>query len=113
MSAGIPGGKAGNVGTGEGGGGGGHGSTGGVGNSGQAGGTAFGDNFAEGEVEGVWAEWDASGYLTRVAGPGMDVDWMAEAIVFAISRPRGQMIDVIHVRSFAPGHDTDQREIGS
>ena len=23
------------------------------------------------------------------------------------------MIDVIHVRSFAPGHDTDQREIGS
>ena len=43
----------------------------------------------------------------------MDPDWMAEAIVFAISRPRGQMIDVIHVRSFAPGHDTDQREIGS
>jgi NAD(P)-dependent dehydrogenase (short-subunit alcohol dehydrogenase family) len=81
--------------------------------SGSVGGTAFGDNFAEGEVEGVWEEWDASGYLTRVAGPGMDPDWMAEAIVFAISRPRGQMIDVIHVRSFAPGHDTDQREIGS
>ena len=76
--------------------------------SGSVGGTAFGDNFAAGEVEGVWPEWDASGYLTRVAGPGMDPDWMADAIVFALTRPRGQMIDVIHVRSFAPGHDTDQ-----
>lgn len=76
--------------------------------SGSVGGTSFGDNFGEGEVEAVWPEWDASGYLVRVAGPGMDPSWMAEAIVFAITRPRGQMIDVIHVRSFAPGHDTDQ-----
>lgn len=65
--------------------------------------TAFGDNFEPGDVERVWADWDASGYLTRVAGPGMDPAWMADAIVFAITRPRGQMIDVIHVRSFAPG----------
>ncbi len=65
--------------------------------------TAFGDNFAPSDVERVWADWDASGYLTRVAGPGMDPAWMADAIVFAITRPRGQMIDVIHVRSFAPG----------
>lgn len=73
--------------------------------SGSVGGTAFGDNFADGEVEQVWAEWEASGYLTRVAGPGMEPDWMADAIVFTITRPRGQMIDVVHVRSFAPGHD--------
>jgi NADP-dependent 3-hydroxy acid dehydrogenase YdfG len=78
--------------------------------SGSVGGTSFGDNFGPGEVERVWAEWDASGYLTRVAGPGMDAAWMAEAIVFTLTRPRGQMIDVIHVRSFAPGHDTDQPE---
>ncbi len=65
--------------------------------------TAFGDNFAPGDIDRVWADWDASGYLTRVAGPGMDPAWMADAIVFAITRPRGQMIDVIHVRSFAPG----------
>src|SRR5215212_10972405 len=39
--------------------------------SGSVGGTSFGDNFGPGEVESVWAEWDASGYLTRVAGPGM------------------------------------------
>ncbi len=73
--------------------------------------TSFGDNFAPGEVEAVWPEWDASGYLVRVAGPGMDPDWMAEAMVFAITRPRGQMIDVIHVRSFAPGHDGAQLQI--
>jgi NADP-dependent 3-hydroxy acid dehydrogenase YdfG len=71
--------------------------------SGSVGGTGFGDNFGEGEVERVWPEWDASGYLTRVAGPGMEPAWMADAIVFAITRPRGQMIDVINVRSFAPG----------
>lgn len=65
--------------------------------------TAFSDNFAEGEIEHVYAEWQESGYLTRVAGPGMEAAWMAEAIVFAITRPRGQMIDVIHVRSFSPG----------
>ena len=73
--------------------------------------TSFGDNFAPGEVEAVWPEWDASGYLVRVAGPGMDPDWMADAMIFAITRPRGQMIDVIHVRSYAPGHDTDQPEM--
>ncbi len=71
--------------------------------SGSVGGTGFGDNFAEGEIESVWPEWDASGYLTRVAGPGMEPAWMADAIVFAITRPRGQMIDVINVRSFSPG----------
>lgn len=70
--------------------------------------TSFGDNFTPDEVMAVWPEWDASGYLTRVAGPGMDPDWMADAMIYAITRPRGQMIDVIHVRSFAPGHDTDQ-----
>jgi NADP-dependent 3-hydroxy acid dehydrogenase YdfG len=71
--------------------------------SGSVGGTGFGDNFADGEVERVWPEWDASGYLTRVAGPGMEPAWMADAIIFAITRPRGQMIDVINVRSFSPG----------
>jgi NADP-dependent 3-hydroxy acid dehydrogenase YdfG len=76
--------------------------------SGSVGGTSFGDNFAEGEVEQVWGEWDASGYMWRVAGPGMDPAWMADAIIFTVTRPRGQMIDVIHVRSFSPGHESPQ-----
>ncbi len=73
--------------------------------------TEFGSNFTEEEVGGVWPEWEASGYLTRVAGPGMDPAWMADAMLFQLTRPAGQMIDWIHVRSFAPGHDgPDQPE---
>ena len=65
--------------------------------------TGFGDNFDPAEVGAVLPEWEASGYLTRVAGPGMDAAWMAEAMVFLLTRPRAQMIDVIHVRSFGEG----------
>lgn len=68
--------------------------------------TNFADNFSPEEVEAAWPIWDASGYMTRVAGPGMDPAWMAEAFLFQLTRPRGQMIDVIHVRSFAPGAPT-------
>ena len=66
--------------------------------------TEFGSNFEADEVGAVWPEWDASGYLTRVAGPGMDPAWMADAMLFQLTRPAGQMIDSINVRSFAPGH---------
>jgi len=66
--------------------------------------TDFGVNFEPGEIEAAYPEWEASGYLERVAGPGMDPEWMAEAFVFELTRPAGQMVDRIHVRSFAPGH---------
>lgn len=69
--------------------------------------TDFGANFTEDELGSAWPEWEASGYLTRVAGPGMDPAWMAEAMIFQLTRPAGQMIDWIHVRSFAPGHDSE------
>lgn len=65
--------------------------------------TGFGVNFAPDEVAEVFPEWEASGFLTRVAGPGMDPDWMAEVFVFLLTRPPGQTIDVIHVRSSSPG----------
>jgi NAD(P)-dependent dehydrogenase (short-subunit alcohol dehydrogenase family) len=71
--------------------------------SGSVAGTGFGDNFEPAEIGAVLPEWEESGYLTRVAGPGMDAGWMAEALLFLLTRPRGQMIDVIHVRSFASG----------
>lgn len=64
----------------------------------------FGANFTPEELGAIYPEWEASGYLTRVAGPGMDPEWMAEAMVFQLTRPPGQMIDCIQVRSFAPGH---------
>lgn len=65
--------------------------------------TGFGDNFDPAEIAEAYPEWEASGYLTRVAGPGMDAAWMADAFLFLLTRPRQQMIDVIRVRSFAPG----------
>lgn len=71
--------------------------------SGSVAGTGFGDNFDPADIADAYPEWEASGYLTRVAGPGMDAAWMADAFVFLLTRPRGQTIDVIRVRSFAPG----------
>jgi hypothetical protein len=32
---------------------------------------------------------------------------MADAMVFVLTRPRGQMIDVVHVRSFSVGSSLD------
>ncbi|MGD9701975.1 MAG: SDR family oxidoreductase [Acidimicrobiia bacterium] len=66
--------------------------------------TDFGVNFAPEEIGAAFPAWEASGYMTRVAGPGQDPAWMAEAFLFQLTRPAGQMVDVIHVRSFAPGH---------
>ncbi|MCU1343963.1 MAG: short-chain dehydrogenase/reductase [Acidimicrobiia bacterium] len=68
--------------------------------------TEFASNFTMEEMEAVFPEWQASGYLDRVAGPGMEPEWMAEAFLFQLTRPAGQMIDRIHVRSFSPGHET-------
>ena len=62
--------------------------------------TGFGVNFEPDEVAAVYPAWEESGYLTRVAGPGMDPDWMAEAFVFLLTRPPGQVVDLIQVRSF-------------
>jgi NAD(P)-dependent dehydrogenase (short-subunit alcohol dehydrogenase family) len=44
--------------------------------------------------------WRANGYMTRVAGgEAMDPDDVAECILYAISRPRSQMLDVIQIRA--------------
>ena len=64
--------------------------------------TEFATNFEPEEVEAVFPIWEASGYLSRVAGPGMPPEWMAEAFLFQLTRPAGQMVDKIHVRSFSP-----------
>ncbi|MEJ7584841.1 MAG: SDR family oxidoreductase [Acidimicrobiales bacterium] len=62
--------------------------------------TGFGSTFAPEDVARAYPAWEASGYLTRVAGAGMDPEWMAEAFVFQLTRPPGQVVDVMHVRSF-------------
>lgn len=46
------------------------------------------------------AVWEADGCMQRVAGEKqMDAAWVAEAIVFAATRPRDQIIDVMRVRA--------------
>ncbi|MDO8389860.1 MAG: SDR family oxidoreductase [Actinomycetota bacterium] len=80
--------------------------------AGSIGGTDFGVNFTPEGVEAALPEWLDSGYMTRVAGPGMDPEWMADAMVFVLTRPKGQMIDYVHVRSFAPGSALDTAALG-
>jgi NAD(P)-dependent dehydrogenase (short-subunit alcohol dehydrogenase family) len=64
----------------------------------------FGSNFTPEEISRAYPAWEASGYLSRVAGPGQPPEWLAEAFVFILTRPPGQTIDVARVRSFGPGH---------
>lgn len=46
------------------------------------------------------AAWDADGCMERVAGKKqMDPAWVAEAMIFATTRPRDQLIDVMRVRA--------------
>jgi NAD(P)-dependent dehydrogenase (short-subunit alcohol dehydrogenase family) len=71
--------------------------------SGTVAGTDFVDNFTQADMEKAIPSWMESGYLTRVAGPGMDMEWMAEMFVLILTRPQGQMIDLIHVRSSGTG----------
>lgn len=62
--------------------------------------TGFADNFGPGDAERAFPAWEADGYLTRVAGGPMEAAWAADAMVYAVTRPRGMMLDVMHVRSF-------------
>lgn len=74
--------------------------------SGSIAGSSFGDNFDPEDVQAAYPEWIESGYLSRVSGPAMDAEWMADAMLFTITRPKGQLIDIIHVRSAAHGATT-------
>ena len=64
-------------------------------------GTSFADNFEAGEIERVRPVWEADGYTTRVAGGAvrMEAEWVADAMLYAVTRPTGMMMDVIHTRS--------------
>jgi NADP-dependent 3-hydroxy acid dehydrogenase YdfG len=66
-------------------------------------GTDFGDNFGPGDAERAYPAWAEDGYLTRVAGAHqpMDAAWVADAMLYVVTRPKGMMIDVIHTRVFA------------
>jgi hypothetical protein len=64
--------------------------------------TGFIDNFSPEDIEHAFPIWEEDGYLKRVAGRElMDQRWVAETMLFVVTRPRGQMVDVIHARSFS------------
>lgn len=64
--------------------------------------TGFIDNFTPEDIERVFPIWEADGYLQRVAGrKPMEQRWVAETMLFVVTRPQGQMVDVIHARSFS------------
>lgn len=52
-------------------------------------------------AEQAFALWAERGYLARVGGekPGQTVDDVADVHVYVVTRPRGQRLDTIHVRS--------------
>ena len=52
-------------------------------------------------AEKAFAMWTEQGYLARIGGdaPGQTVEDVAEVHVFAVTRPRGQRLDIVHVRS--------------
>jgi len=62
--------------------------------------TEFGMDWTEEESARGYAAWGEQGYLTRVSGEGqMDPDDVADAILYAVTRPRSQMVDVLQVRA--------------
>lgn len=48
------------------------------------------------------AMWEREGFMARVAGNTVqDPAWIAQVMLFVVTRPRAQMLDTIHVRSFS------------
>ncbi|HUZ09125.1 MAG TPA: SDR family oxidoreductase [Acidimicrobiales bacterium] len=53
-------------------------------------------------AEQATALWERQGYLARVSGTqgGQSVEAVADVHVYVVTRPRGQKLDTIHVRSY-------------
>jgi NAD(P)-dependent dehydrogenase (short-subunit alcohol dehydrogenase family) len=65
--------------------------------------TGFGDNnYSEEDRDRAMPAWEASGYRKLVAGANkVPAEHVAETMLFAVTRPREQMLDVVHARSFS------------
>jgi NAD(P)-dependent dehydrogenase (short-subunit alcohol dehydrogenase family) len=62
--------------------------------------TEFGTDWTPEEAERGYRTWGEQGYLTRVSGEGhVDPDEFAQSVLYVVTRPRGMMIDVLHVRA--------------
>ena len=62
--------------------------------------TSFGDNLPASDMAVAHPIWQADGYLTRVAGSTpISPEAVADTLLYVVTRPRHEMIDVIHVRA--------------
>jgi NAD(P)-dependent dehydrogenase (short-subunit alcohol dehydrogenase family) len=63
--------------------------------------TEFGREWTPEEATFATPVWDAGGWFKRLTGTApMDPAHQAETLLFMVTRPREQMIDVMHGRSF-------------
>lgn len=62
--------------------------------------TSFLEGFTPEDLQRVFPIWEADGFLSRVSGAHapMDANWIADALLYAVTRPAGMMMDVIHTR---------------
>jgi NAD(P)-dependent dehydrogenase (short-subunit alcohol dehydrogenase family) len=62
--------------------------------------TSFLEDFSPEDLQRAFPLWEADGFLNRVSGAHapMDASWVADALLYAVTRPRGMMMDVIHTR---------------
>lgn len=69
--------------------------------SGRTADTEFGRAFSGVDAASIYERWNREGYIARIAGAAaaQDAAWMAEALLFQVTRPRGQMIDIMQVRA--------------
>jgi hypothetical protein len=63
--------------------------------------TGFGvHNFGPGDIERAFPLWDKDNWFAGVAGfKPLDVKWVADALLYVVTRPRDMMVKVIHARS--------------
>lgn len=67
---------------------------------GRTSGTAFSDNFTEEQWAIARQRAEQEGYYARVAGSvAMTPEQVAEALVFMVTRPPSQILDVVHIRA--------------
>lgn len=62
--------------------------------------TDFGSNFDDEDRRRLRAAWEEDGYTARIgSGRRMTLEEVTDALSFVATRPRGVMLDVVHVRA--------------
>lgn len=68
---------------------------------GRSGDSTFNSTWDDDNKTKAFARWECEGYMSRVGHEAQHPDWVADVVLYAVTRPRGQVLDTLHVRSFA------------